>query len=75
VKPDSILDCIGLYCPMPIIKAAEAIKTMTPGQILEIVADDRGIKADMAAWCKSTGNELLEIQEDRGEYRVYVRKR
>jgi len=57
VKPDSILDCIGLYCPMPIIKAAEAIK------------------ADMAAWCKSTGNELLEIQEDRGEYRVYVRKR
>lgn len=57
MKPDSILDCIGLYCPMPIIKAAEAIK------------------ADMAAWCKSTGNELLEIQEDRGEYRVYVRKR
>ncbi len=60
---------------MPIVKTAEEIKKLQSGQILEIVADDRGIKADMPAWCQATGNQCLGIEEHDGEIHVFVRKK
>lgn len=75
MKADASLDCTGLYCPMPIIETHEMMRELEIGQVLEIIADDKGIKTDMPAWCESTGNEFLGIEEDNGEYRVYVRKR
>jgi len=69
------MDCVGLYCPMPIVKTAQKIKQMKSGEVLEIVADDKGIKLDMPAWCKSTGNECLGIEEAGGEYKVYIKKK
>jgi tRNA 2-thiouridine synthesizing protein A len=74
MKADRTLDCVGLYCPMPIAKTAEKIKELKKGEVLEIVADDRGIKHDMPAWCQATGNEFLGVEEGGGEIRVYVRK-
>jgi tRNA 2-thiouridine synthesizing protein A len=75
MKADATLDCVGLYCPMPIVKAAQKIKEMKPGEVLEVVADDKGIKKDMPAWCQTTGNECLGIEESAsGEIKVYVRK-
>lgn len=74
MKADAILDTLGLYCPMPIVKTAEKIKDLKIGQVLEVISDDEGIKEDMPAWCKRTGNEFLRIEEGEGEYRVYVRK-
>ena len=75
MKADAILDTLGLYCPMPIVKTAEKIKDIEIGQVLEVISDDEGIKEDMPAWCKRTGNEFLRIEEGEGEYRVYVRKK
>ncbi len=74
MKADQSLDCIGLYCPMPIVKTAEKIKELKTGDVLEIVADDRGIKMDMPAWCQATGHEFLGVEESGGEIKVYVRK-
>jgi len=74
MKADAILDTLGLYCPMPIVKTAEKIKDIEIGQVLEVISDDEGIKEDMPAWCKRTGNECLRIEEREGEYRVYVKK-
>ncbi len=74
MKADQSLDCIGLYCPMPIVKTAEKIKQLKQGGILEVVSDDIGIKQDMPAWCRATGNEFLGIEEEAGEYKVYVKK-
>jgi len=74
MKADAILDTLGLYCPMPIVKTAKKIKDLKIGQVLEVTSDDEGIKEDMPAWCKRTGNEFLRIEEGEGEYRVYVRK-
>ena len=74
MKADHHLDCIGLYCPMPIVKTAEKIKQLNKDEILEVLADDKGIKQDMPAWCKVTGNECLGIEEENGQYRVYVKK-
>ena len=74
MKADQSLDCIGLYCPMPIVKTAEKIKQLKQGEVLEVVADDIGIKLDMPAWCRATGNEFLGVEEEAGEYKVYIKK-
>jgi tRNA 2-thiouridine synthesizing protein A len=74
MKADATLDCVGLYCPMPIVKTAQKIKELKTGQVLEVLADDKGIKQDMPAWCQTTGNEFLGMEEADGEIKVYVRK-
>ncbi|HAR44659.1 MAG: SirA family protein [Nitrospirae bacterium GWC2_57_13] len=75
VKPDEVLDCVALACPMPIYKTANKIKEMQSGQVLEVQADDDGIEKDMPAWCKATGHEYLGLVKQDGEYRAYVRKK
>jgi tRNA 2-thiouridine synthesizing protein A len=75
IKPDETLDCVGLGCPMPILKTTQKIKEMQPGQVLDVLADDEGLQRDMPAWCKRTGHEYLGTREENGEYHVYVRKR
>ena len=74
MKADQSLDCTGLYCPMPIVKTREKFKQLKTGEILEIVADDKGIKKDMPAWAEATGNEFLGVEESGGEIKVYVKK-
>ena len=75
MKADATVDCIGLYCPMPIAQTAKKMKELKSGQVLEVLTDDEGIKEDMPAWCKMTGNECLGIEQGEGrELKVYVRK-
>jgi tRNA 2-thiouridine synthesizing protein A len=74
MRSDATLDCVGLYCPIPIAETAKKLKDLAVGQILEILADDDGIKEDIPAWCRTTGNELLGIEEEAGQYKAYVRK-
>ena len=75
MKADHTLDCMGLYCPMPIVKTAQKIKDLKPGEVLEVIADDKGIKQDIPAWAQTTGNEFLGTKENGGEVRVYVKKK
>ena len=75
IKPDEVLDCVALACPMPIFKTANKIKAMKPGQVLEVQADDDGIEKDMPACCKMTGNEYLGLIKENGEYHLYIRKK
>jgi TusA-related sulfurtransferase len=74
MKAEHTLDCYGLLCPMPIVKTANEMKKMKTGEVLEVLATDQGIKTDMPAWCKATGQEYLGIEEKEGEYKVYVKK-
>jgi TusA-related sulfurtransferase len=74
MKVDETLDCFGLLCPMPIIKTAERVKGLRVGEVLEVLATDEGIKSDMPAWCRATGQEFLGVEEKNGEYKAYVRK-
>ena len=75
MKSDAILECVGLSCPMPIVQTSKKIKELKPGQVLEVTADDEGIKEDMPAWCNTTGNEFLGMEEKEGIIKVYVRKK
>lgn len=74
IKTDEILDCYGLLCPMPIIQAAQKIKSMKIGEVLEVISTDKGIKEDMPAWCRQTGQEFLSVEEKEDVFKVYVRK-
>ncbi len=74
VTPDSQLDATGLYCPMPIIMLSKEMKKMEAGQVLAIKADDEGIQADLPAWCKTTGNELLGLTQSGSVFTGLVRK-
>jgi tRNA 2-thiouridine synthesizing protein A len=69
------LDLKGLSCPLPIVKTAQAIKEVQSGELIEALATDPGSVADFNAWCKSTGNELVEHGEDGGVYRFVIRKK
>ena len=74
MKADQSLDCMGFYCLMPIVKTVERFKQLKKGEVLEVVADDKGIKLDMPAWCEATGHEFLGMEEDGSEIKVYVKK-
>jgi tRNA 2-thiouridine synthesizing protein A len=71
---DRTLDCVGLFCPMPILKTREAMKGMVVGQVLEMTSDDPASEADMKSWTTRTGHELLEIDKNGAVFRFVVRK-
>ena len=68
------IDCLGLFCPMPILKTREAMKGLQTGQVLEMTSDDPASEADMRSWSAKTGHELLEIDRNGAVYRFLIRK-
>lgn len=74
MKADVSIDCLGLFCPMPIVKTAEKIKEIDTGKVLEVISDDEGIVDDMPNWCKMTGHEFLGIEQNEDEFKAYVKK-
>lgn len=72
---DQTLDAKGLNCPLPILRAKKAIKGMDTGATLEVEATDPGSVKDFEAFCRVTGNDLLESsEEDGGVYRFLIKK-
>ena len=68
------LDAKGLNCPMPIIKTKKAIKALNSGDTLEVLSTDPGTAQDMVSLCRSSGDELLESDDDDGVYRFLIKK-
>jgi tRNA 2-thiouridine synthesizing protein A len=69
------VDASGLSCPLPILKASQAIKTVGSGELVEIIATDPGSVKDFAAWATSTGNALVEQSADGGKFRFVLRRK
>jgi tRNA 2-thiouridine synthesizing protein A len=69
------VDARGLSCPMPIVKTAQAVKTIPSGAAFELLATDAGSIKDVAAWCRATGNELIEQTSDGAVYRFVIRRK
>lgn len=70
---DEQLDARGLKCPLPVLKARKALKGLTGGQTLEILATDPGSVADFEAFCSVGGHELLEQTRDRDVFRFIIK--
>ena len=69
------LDARGLSCPMPIVKTAQAIKTIAVRRAARGPRDRPGSVKDFAAWSRTTGNELVEQTVDGGIYRFVLRRK
>jgi tRNA 2-thiouridine synthesizing protein A len=69
-----ILDCIGLYCPMPVIRTKEEIDKLAVGETLEVLADDSAAEEDLKAWAKRTGQKILEIEKTGEGLRFLIKK-
>ena len=71
---DEVLDTKGLNCPLPILKVRKAIEKMQAGGILQVLATDPGAKADFEAYCRQTGNELMESSAEDGVYTFLIKR-
>ncbi|WNF38707.1 sulfurtransferase TusA family protein [Bacillaceae bacterium IKA-2] len=74
IKTNQTLDAKNLACPMPIVKTKKMIGELAPGQVLEILATDKGSTADLKAWADGTGHQYLGTIEDAGVLKHYLRK-
>ena len=75
VEITQLIDARGLSCPMPIVKTAQAVKAIPSGAAVELIATDPGSIKDIAAWCRATGNELVEQTSDGAVYRFVIRRK
>jgi TusA-related sulfurtransferase len=68
---DVLVDARELMCPMPVMAATKAARRMEPGQILKVMATDKGALSDIPAWAESNGHELIE-QSTQGSDLVFL---
>ena len=73
-RAHQILDCIGLYCPMPILNTRQEMDKLAVGEILEVLADDPAAEEDLKAWAKRTGQKILEIKKTDEGMRFLIQK-
>ena len=74
IKPDVTLDLKGQLCPMPVVKLQLAAKKLAAGQVIEGIATDPGVMADIPAWARTSGNALISIEQQGKEYHFIVKK-
>ncbi len=70
---DKTLDAKGLNCPLPILKTKKMLNEVPRGGTLEVLATDPGSVADMASFCRTTGNQLVELTQEGGVFRFVIK--
>ena len=71
---DKVLDCSGLLCPIPVIETSKAVKEIGIGQVLKVIATDPGSPADLEAWARQTGHDLLASEQEDGKFVFLIRR-
>ena len=72
---DAVLDVKGMNCPLPVLKANRALRGLSPGDKLRVLATDRASVADFRAFCRETGHDLLSFSEEAGVFSFTIRRR
>lgn len=75
MEPCTWIDASRLACPLPIVRLALAVKELRPGERAGVIATDPAIQADLPAWCASTGNALISMEEESGRWLGIVERR
>lgn len=75
IKYDQLIDVKGLKCPLPLVKTKQMLATMSSGQILKVMATDDNTKISFTSYLKSSGDELLKMDEYNEEIHHYIRKK
>jgi tRNA 2-thiouridine synthesizing protein A len=72
---ETLLDVKGMNCPLPVLRANRALRGMTPGDKLRVLATDRAAVADFRAFCRETGHTLMGFSEEAGVFSFTIRRR
>ncbi len=71
----TVVDCLGLACPIPVVRLAKAIDQVEVGHVVELLSDDPGAKVDIPVWCRLKDQELLGRDDNpSGGWRFRVRR-
>ena len=68
------LNCLGLLCPVPMIKTGRAIRKVALGEVLTVTADDPGAAGDLVDWCYANKQELLTNEDNAGVSTTKIRR-
>jgi len=68
------LDACGLACPLPLLKAKQALNRLSSGQILAIVCTDPGSVRDFSVFAEQSGHILLKTDEQEHKYFYWIKK-
>jgi tRNA 2-thiouridine synthesizing protein A len=69
------LDCVGLYCPAPVLNTRQEMDKLAVGDVLEVLADDPAAEEDLKAWAKRTGQKIIEIEKTNEGTRFFIQKK
>ena len=72
---ETLLDVKGMNCPLPVLRANRALRSVAPGGRLRVLATDRAAVADFQAFCRETGHDLVAFSEESGVFSFVIRKR
>jgi tRNA 2-thiouridine synthesizing protein A len=71
---DQVLNVKGLNCPLPILRAKKALKDIPTGGTLQVLATDPGAVKDFEAFCRTTGNELVESKAEGNVFSFVIKR-
>ncbi|MBS9404823.1 sulfurtransferase TusA family protein [Halomonas sp. TRM85114] len=74
LQPDDVLDARGLPCPLPLLKAKQALSRLAPGQVLEVIATDAGSWRDLETFIEQSDHQMPEREERGDVYYYWIRK-
>jgi len=74
IEPDRTLDCIGLYCPVPIFNTNQEMEKIEVGEVLEMVTDDPAAVQDIPRWAKRGGHQFIKLYKKDDHFYFLIRK-
>ena len=74
ITPKKTLDCVGLYCPQPLLQTREGIDAIQVGEVLEVLADDPAAEEDIKRFAKRTSHEIISVERVGDTLRFLIRK-
>lgn len=74
IAPDAELDCVGLFCPMPIARTKEEIENIEVGKVLRVDADDPAAEEDIARWAKRAGHKVLKFEKSGNIITFFIKR-
>lgn len=74
IKPKIFVDCVGLYCPIPIFNTTTEIEKIEPGEVLEMATQDPAAVQDIPRWAKRAGHKLLKLFKEGDNFHFIIQK-
>jgi len=74
IRADAELDCVGLFCPLPIARTKEEMENIELGQILKVEADDPAAEEDIKRWAKRAGHEVVRFERSENILTFWIKR-